>query len=253
RRRPVLRTLQRRNGVRGWTGDGLRTAALGRVHLARPRLGRGHASGSALCGGRRRHPTRPRAPRLGGRSAGPESRKALRARLGHRLGAVRRRRVTDHIDHRGGTPMRLHVLPPSPGAMKVMALAQHLGLDCEIRIIDLLNGENQKPEFAALNPNKKMPVLEDDGFVLWESNAILQYLASKKPETGLWPTDPKRQADSSRWQLWDMAHWDPSCATLVFEHVVKKLSGQGDPDPAQVAKGEQDFKRYDEVLDGTLK
>jgi len=149
--------------------------------------------------------------------------------------------------------MRLHVLPPSPRAMKVMALAQHLGLDCEIRIIDLLNGENQKPEFAALNPNKKMPVLEDDGFVLWESNAILQYFASKKPETGLWPTDPKRQADVSRWQLWDMAHWDPACAILVFEHVVKKLSGQGDPDPAQVAKGEQDFKRYAEVLDGTLK
>lgn len=149
--------------------------------------------------------------------------------------------------------MRLHVFPASPRAMKVMTLAQHLRLDCEIRIVDLFKGDNQKPEFAALNPNKKMPVLEDDGFVLWESNAILQYMASKKPESGLWPSDPKRQADVSRWQFWDMAHWDPTCAIFVFERVVKKLSGQGDPDPTQLAKGEQDFHRYADVLNGTLK
>src|SRR5215470_531097 len=116
--------------------------------------------------------------------------------------------------------MKLHAFPLSPRATKVIALAQHLGLDYELCVVDLLNGGNTKPEFVALNPNKKMPVLEDNGFVLWESNAILQYLASKKPESGLWPTDPKRQADVSRWQLWDMAHWDPSCAILVFERVV---------------------------------
>jgi glutathione S-transferase len=149
--------------------------------------------------------------------------------------------------------MKLHVFPPSPRAIKVMGLANHLGLDCELRIVDLFKGEQQKPEFAALNLNKKMPVLEDHGFVLWESNAILQYLASKKPESGLWPTHPQRQADVSRWQFWDMAHWDPSCAILVFERVVKKLSGQGDPDPAQIAKGEHEFHRYADVLNRTLK
>src|SRR5438128_1431894 len=126
--------------------------------------------------------------------------------------------------------MRLHVFPPSPRAIKVMGLVNHLGLDCEMRIVDLLKGEQQKPEFTALNPNKKMPVLDDNGFVLWESNAILQYLASKQPASGLWPSDPQRQADVSRWQFWDMAHWDPACAILVFERVVKNLSGQGDPD-----------------------
>ena len=86
------------------------------------------------------------------------------------------------------------------------------------------------PEFVALNPNKRMPVLEDDGFVLWESNAILHYLASKKPESGLWPTDVKRQADVLRWLSWEAAHWTPACTPMAFERVVKKLSGQGDPD-----------------------
>ena len=68
-----------------------------------------------------------------------------------------------------------------------MALANHLGLDCEIRVVNLFKGEQHQPGFAALNPNERMPVLEDDSFVLWESNAILQYLAAKKPGSGLWP------------------------------------------------------------------
>ncbi|TMA80748.1 MAG: glutathione S-transferase family protein, partial [Deltaproteobacteria bacterium] len=67
--------------------------------------------------------------------------------------------------------MTLHVFPPSPRATKVLALARHLELEPEIRIVDLFNGGQSTTEFAALNPNKRMPVLEDDGFVLWESNA----------------------------------------------------------------------------------
>lgn len=149
--------------------------------------------------------------------------------------------------------MKLHVFPPSPRAAKVMALASHLGIECEIAIVDLFSGGNQAPAFKSLNPNGKMPVLEDDGFVLWESNAILQYLASKKPESGLWPTDPRRQADVSRWQFWDAAHWDPTCATFIFERVVKQMTGQGAPDPAAVAKAETDFARFAPVLNGTLK
>ena len=99
--------------------------------------------------------------------------------------------------------MKLHVFPPSPRATKVMALANHLGLDCEIRVVNLFKGEQHQPGFAALNPNERMPVLEDDSFVLWESNAILQYLAAKKPGSGLWPSDAKGQADVLRWHSWD--------------------------------------------------
>ncbi len=69
--------------------------------------------------------------------------------------------------------MRLYVLPPSLRALKVIALKNHLGLDCEMQVVDLGKDEHLTPEFAALNPNKKMPVLVDDSFVLWESNAIL--------------------------------------------------------------------------------
>ena len=147
--------------------------------------------------------------------------------------------------------IKLHVAPPSPRAFKVLAVARHLELDFELSPVDLLNGEHLRPEFAALNPNKKMPVLEDDGFVLWESNAITQYLASKKAERGLLPADGQPRADVCRWQFWESAHWDAACATLIFERLLKKVFGQGDPDPARVAKGE-DVRQLAGVLDGWL-
>jgi glutathione S-transferase len=148
--------------------------------------------------------------------------------------------------------MKLHVTPPSPRAFKVVAVMHHLGLEPELAILDLVKGDQMKPEFIALNPNHRMPVLEDDGFVLWESNAIMQYLASKRPESGLWPSDPVRQADVSRWQCWELAHWEPACGTLLFERFVKQLLGQGDPDPNEVARGERQFHEFAQVLDRHL-
>ena len=49
-------------------------------------------------------------------------------------------------------------------------------------------------------------------YILWESNAIGQYLAGKKPESGLLPVGEKAHLDVTRWQFWDLAHWDPTCA-----------------------------------------
>jgi glutathione S-transferase len=149
--------------------------------------------------------------------------------------------------------LNLYVFPPSPRAFKVIALAAHLGIDYEQRMVDLTKGEQRRPEFAKLNPNQRMPVLEEDGFVLWESNAILQYLADKKPASGLLPADPRGRADVTRWQCWDLANWDPACAIMIFERLVKKLLHIGDPDPAEIAKGEERFHRVAAVLDAHLK
>lgn len=149
--------------------------------------------------------------------------------------------------------MKLHVLPASPRAFKVLAVANHLGLAYETCIVDLSKGEQRLPGFTALNPNQRMPVLEDDGFVLWESNAIIQYLASKRPESGLFPGEAHANAEVSRWLFWDMAHWDAACAILIFERVVKKLFSIGEADPAEIAKGNERFHRAAAVLDGLLK
>jgi glutathione S-transferase len=150
--------------------------------------------------------------------------------------------------------MRLYVLPPSPRAFKVIVLKNHLGLECEMHIVDLAKGDQLTPEYIAMNPNKKMPVLDDDGLVLWESNAILFYLASKKPRTGLWPSDVRRQADVLRWLAWESAHWDAESVGMVgYERVSKGVLGLGAADPAFVARGEQNFIRFAAVLNGRLK
>src|SRR5262245_48075940 len=149
--------------------------------------------------------------------------------------------------------MKLHVFPPSPRALKVRALARHLDLDVEECFVDLFNGAQHQAPFAALNPNHRMPVLEDGDFVLWESNAILQYLASKRPASGMWPSDARGQADVARWLNWESAHWTPACTPFAFERVVKHLAGLGDPDPAEIARGEQLFHPLAAVLNDHLR
>jgi glutathione S-transferase len=147
--------------------------------------------------------------------------------------------------------MKLYAFPPSPRARKVMAVAAHLSVPYELQMVDLTKGEQKKPEYLKLNPNGKMPTLVDGDFVLWESNAIVQYLASKKGN-GLWSSDERTRHDISRWLFWDMAHWDPACATLIFEHLVKGLLGLGGPDAARVKEGEDKFRVVAGVLDGHL-
>ena len=150
--------------------------------------------------------------------------------------------------------MKLYVMPPSPRAFKVIALKNHLGIECEVQLVDLSKGEQFTPKYIAMNPNSKMPVLEDDGFVLWESNAILLYLASKKPHSGLWPTDPKDQADVVRWLAWESAHLDAeSCGMVGFEKISKGVLGLGAADPAFIARGEDNFARFAVVLNESLK
>jgi glutathione S-transferase len=148
--------------------------------------------------------------------------------------------------------LKLHAFPLSPRGFKVLAAANHLGLDYEFIMVNLGAGEQKRPAFVALNPNARMPVLEEDGFVLWESNAILQYLATKKPEAGLLPMDEHGRADVMRWMFWDSCHWDPACAILIFENLVKPFFNLGTPDPAEIAKGVQRFHQFATVLEAQL-
>lgn len=148
--------------------------------------------------------------------------------------------------------MKLYWLPLSPNNFPVSALADHLGVALERIYLDPTKGETQRPEFLKINPNGKCPTLVDEDFVLWESNAIMQYLCSKKPEAGLWPADERSRIDISRWLLWQQAHWMNACGGLLWQKFIKKLFGQGDPDPAEVKKGEERVRQFGSVLDQSL-
>jgi glutathione S-transferase len=150
--------------------------------------------------------------------------------------------------------IELYVFPPSPRAFKVMVVANHLGLDYRLHMVDFRKRDQKTPEYAALNPNMRMPTLKEGDYVLWESNAIAQYLALQRPESGLLPKDERGRLDVTRWQFWDLAHWDPACAVFAFEYVAKRLVlGINEPDMEAIAKATEPFHRVATVLDGQLK
>lgn len=147
--------------------------------------------------------------------------------------------------------MKFYYHPASPNCFHILALADHLGISLEKVSVNLFTGETRTPEFLKMNPNGKVPVLVDGDFNLWESNAIMQYLA-EKVQTPLWPKDDKVRVDIARWQFWQQAHWTSSCGILLWERLVKKFAKAGDPDPAEEKRGEEAVKRYGEVLNTSL-
>jgi len=148
--------------------------------------------------------------------------------------------------------MELYGFPASPNTWKVRAVIAHLGLAVEDVLVDLGKGEQRGPDYLKLNPTGRTPTLVDGDFVLWESTAIMLYLASQRPNA-LWPDDIRRQADIMRWQSWHLQHWSATaCAPLLFECFVKGFFNMGPPDAAVVAKATQAFHREAAVLEGQL-
>jgi glutathione S-transferase len=148
--------------------------------------------------------------------------------------------------------MKLYYHPASPNARKPRLVAGLMNLPLDLELVDLFVGAQRQADYLALNPNGLVPTLDDDGFVLWESNAITQYLASKKSNPDLFPSELKARADVVRWQCWDLAHWTPAVQTLMWENVFKRLKGQGEPDAAALERGLKKFHQLAAVLNGAL-
>lgn len=89
----------------------------------------------------------------------------------------------------------LYFTPGSPPARAVLLLCRELGIDVEVKTLDLLNGEHLKEEFLKLNPAHEVPTWVEGDFVLTESRAILAYIVnSRKPGSTLYPTEAKARA-----------------------------------------------------------
>lgn len=148
--------------------------------------------------------------------------------------------------------LKLHAFPLSPRSFKVLWAANHLGIPFELSLVDFSKNAQNAAEFLALNPNGRAPTLEHDGYVLWESNAILEYLAALKPDSRLLPQDTSARLQVTKWLYWESAHWDPACAIFAFERVVKALFGRGEPVQSEIDRGTEMFARIGKVLDGAL-
>ena len=148
--------------------------------------------------------------------------------------------------------MKLYLHPASPNCVTVLMTAAYLGVRLETQTVDLFKGEQMNPDYLAINPNGTVPTLCDGDFVLWECNAINQYLAAKAPGNSLWPSDERTRADIARWQFWAICQWLPSLQPYVFENLFKRLKGLGAPDPAVLQSAAEKFNRFALVLDRHL-
>jgi glutathione S-transferase len=122
--------------------------------------------------------------------------------------------------------MKLYQSPMSAAALKVRAVLNELGMSCELVDVAMSQREHKSPAFLAMNPNGKVPVLEDEGFHLWESNAILCYLAAKKPEGGLLLTDPRGMALMHQWLQWQATTLSSSTLDVMMETIYARMMGR---------------------------
>jgi len=148
--------------------------------------------------------------------------------------------------------MKLVGFPPSPRTWAARAVAAQLGIPLALELVDLTKGQQHSPDYRALNPTGRAPTLVDGDLKLWETTAIMHYLAGQKPTT-LWPDDVRSRADIMRWQSWTLAHWEKdSCMPLIVERIVKQILGAGPPDEAVVARALENFARDAKVLEAHL-
>lgn len=145
--------------------------------------------------------------------------------------------------------MKLYDFAFSPNCRKVRAVAYELGCPLDFVPVNLLRGDQREASFLAMNPNGRVPLLEDGDLFLWESNAIIAYLGAGSP---LVPEAPRERADVDRWLAWQLSHLGPATRTVAFERVVKKLTGQGAPDEGAVATATHEFGKLSAVLDRSL-
>ncbi len=147
--------------------------------------------------------------------------------------------------------LKLYADPITVNCRKAIAGLDLIGAPYERIHIDYFTGQHRSPEFTAVNPNAALPALVDGDFILWESNAILQYAADKHGNTTAYPTDLQTRADINRWLLWEASAWFPSCYVYLVENCVKPLLN-GAPDPAILAAQDETFHKLAGILDTRL-
>ncbi|MGO4813421.1 glutathione S-transferase family protein [Cupriavidus sp. 2MCAB6] len=108
----------------------------------------------------------------------------------------------------------------SVNVQKVLWCCDELGLPFERIDAGMQFGGNDRPEYLAMNPNGRVPTLIDDGFVLWESNSILRYLAMQYGKgTTLYPAEPKVRASVDRWLDWSLSTLQPAERPVFWGYV----------------------------------
>jgi glutathione S-transferase len=131
------------------------------------------------------------------------------------------------IDRKDHVMLKLWGRTNSSNVKKVMWACAELGVPYERIDAGLQFGVNNTDEYRAKNPNGMVPLIDDDGFVLWESNAIVRYLCNKHPKAPFWPDSPQLRASADRWMDWQCTTIGPMMSA-AFMKLVRDRGGDWD-------------------------
>src|SRR5262245_45500112 len=121
--------------------------------------------------------------------------------------------------------MKLFGHPLSPCTRKVLLAVAEKGAAVDLVSVDLFSGEHEQPGHLARHPFGVIPVLDDDGFVLFESRAILRYLDGRLPGPPLTPSAPRDRALMDQWLSVDHSYVAPHVRALAIQNVIRKHGG----------------------------
>ena len=135
-------------------------------------------------------------------------------------------------------------------ARRCLWMLEELGLEYEQVLVNF-DGGTRSPEHLKRNPNGHVPVLDDNGFILWESMAINLYLAEKYDKHGLWPSSLTDRAATNQWSFWAMTEVEPHLVVLLINRLFLP-AGQSDDKAAAAAEAalKAPFKVLDDYLKG---
>jgi glutathione S-transferase len=138
----------------------------------------------------------------------------------------------------------------SSPANKVRFVANYLGLKYDYIVVKLREGEHQKPEFLKINPIGKIPAIDDDGFTLFESNAICRYLAGKT-SSDIYPTDLKARAIVEEWLDFGSLHVNLAVSKIVYNRIFAPMR-KVDVDERSIKEGLEFLTRFLPVVEKRL-
>ena len=147
----------------------------------------------------------------------------------------------------------LYSTPLSANGRKVLAVCKHLGLEPAVTVVDVYKGEARTPEFLAIHALGKIPVLVEGRTVVWESNAVLQYLSEAHGGYRLWSRTPKGRATIARWLYWETAEWQPALVPVLTGFVARELGLLEGSTPVTVDWSDERFRTQAQFLEEHLR
>ena len=138
----------------------------------------------------------------------------------------------------------------SSPANKVRFVANALNLQFEYIRVSIRDGENKKEDFLRLHPAGKIPVIVDDGFILFESGAIVKYLCEKHP-SGLYPADLKQRAIVNQWTDFSTLHIGTAMGRVFYNRVIAPMT-KAKVDEQSLSDGLTFLSRFLPIIDKQL-